>query len=87
MQSDKKMSWKSTTFFNNYQKNFFREPIPVRMRYSDIKKEVDKCISSALLRIGHGPNRYQDLYYLFLSLLLLDGMVEFYLNPSFFNSV
>jgi len=33
-----------------------KEPIPVRMRYSDIKKEVDKCISSSLLRIGHGPN-------------------------------
>lgn len=31
-----------------------KEALPVQMRNEDLKKEVDKCIASTLLRLGHG---------------------------------
>lgn len=31
-----------------------KEALPVRMRNQDLKKQVDKCIASTLLRLGHG---------------------------------
>jgi len=39
-------------------KEFFKkkkEPIPIRLTYSDWKKEIAKSLNCALFRVGHGP--------------------------------
>jgi len=33
-----------------------KEPVPVRTVNKDLKKEIEKCLSSTMLRVGHGPS-------------------------------
>lgn len=42
---------------------FCRFPVPVDLKKTNLKKEIDKVLQSSLMSLGHGPCRYCPLFF------------------------